>query len=79
MAAAGQARQVLVPEQRPAVTHQEGLEETIAIGGPAVVQGPGAGRLAHTREKIRVPLVPPKPKEFDSATSIFISRAVCGT
>ena len=26
-----------------------------------------------------VPLVPPKPKEFDNATSIGISRAVCGT
>jgi hypothetical protein len=25
------------------------------------------------------PLVPPKPKEFDSATSIFIGRAVLGT
>ena len=26
-----------------------------------------------------VPLVPPKPKPFDIATSIFFSRAVCGT
>ncbi len=26
-----------------------------------------------------VPLVPPKPKEFDSATSIFIWRASFGT
>jgi hypothetical protein len=26
-----------------------------------------------------VPLVPPKPKELDSATSIFIGRGVFGT
>lgn len=32
-----------------------------------------------SRRKISVPLVPPKPKELESATSIFISRAVLGT
>ena|GEM_PF-1164405 len=26
-----------------------------------------------------VPFVPPNPNEFDSAISIFASRAVCGT
>src|SRR5580704_1057709 len=31
------------------------------------------------RRKISEPLVPPKPKEFDSATSIFMRRAVLGT
>ena len=31
------------------------------------------------RRKISEPFVPPKPKEFDSATSIFICRAVFGT
>ena len=31
------------------------------------------------RLKIRVPLVPPKPNELESAISIFIWRAVCGT
>lgn len=29
-----------------------------------------------TRRTTIEPLVPPKPKEFDSATSIFMSRAV---
>ena len=31
---------------------------------------------AQTRRKTNVPLVPPKPKLFFTATSIFISRAV---
>ena len=31
------------------------------------------------RRKISDPLVPPKPKEFDSAASIAILRAVFGT
>ena len=31
------------------------------------------------RRKISEPLVPPKPKEFESATSIFMGRAVLGT
>ena len=34
---------------------------------------------AQTLRKTSVPLVPPKPKEFDTATSIFIGRAVLGT
>jgi len=34
----------------------------------------------HARRRITsVPLVPPKPKELDSATSIFIGRGVFGT
>ena len=34
----------------------------------------------HTRRRITsVPLVPPKPKELDNATSIFIGRGVFGT
>lgn len=32
-----------------------------------------------TALKINVPLVPPKPKEFDITTRIFIDRAVFGT
>ena len=34
------------------------------------------GELQSTRLKTKVPLVPPKPKLFFTATSIFISRAV---
>ena len=30
---------------------------------------------SHTRRKTSVPLVPPKPKLFFTATSIFMSRA----
>jgi len=40
----------------------------------------GAARIGatarQTRRKTSVPLVPPKPKLFFTATSIFISRAV---
>lgn len=35
--------------------------------------------LNQIRLNTSVPLVPPKPKPFDTATSIFFSRAVCGT
>src|SRR4051812_16573769 len=37
------------------------------------------GAQSVKRRKINVPLVPPKPNELDSATSIFILRAVFGT
>ena len=37
------------------------------------------GPRAYILRKTTVPFVPPKPKELDSATSIFISRAVFGT
>ena len=41
---------------------------------------PGAHREQdQSLRKIRLPLVPPKPKELDSATSIGICRAVFGT
>ena len=40
----------------------------------------GCGETQSRRaRKTSVPLVPPKPKEFDTATSIFIGRAVLGT
>jgi hypothetical protein len=35
----------------------------------------GAARTAQKRRKTSVPLVPPKPKLFFTATSIFIGRA----
>ena len=44
--------------------------------------GAAAIAIARGYQSVRntsVPLVPPKPNEFDSATSIFISRAVFGT
>src|SRR5450432_2645404 len=37
------------------------------------------GGYAQTRRNTRVPLVPPKPNEFDRATSTGVWRAVCGT
>lgn len=36
-------------------------------------------RLLQIRRKISVPLVPPKPKPFDIATSTLASRATFGT
>ncbi len=43
--------------------------------------GPGrpSRRQSFSLRKMTVPLVPPKPNELDSATSIFIWRAVLGT
>ena len=44
------------------------------------VQAPAQdARVAQICRKTRVPLVPPNPNEFDSATRIGISRAVFGT
>ena len=38
------------------------------------------GPVGHARRRnTKVPLVPPKPKELDMATSIFMSRGVFGT
>src|SRR6185437_376568 len=37
------------------------------------------GPIDQNRLKMTEPLVPPKPKEFDRAISIFICRAVFGT
>lgn len=39
-------------------------------------RAPGADQI---RLNTSVPLVPPKPKPFDTATSIFFSRATFGT
>ena len=55
-------------------------------GLQGLTDSPGGGdaragsRGVHIRRRITsVPLVPPKPKEFDSATSIFMLRAAPGT
>jgi len=40
---------------------------------------PGQSVQPAKRRKINEPLVPPKPKEFERLTSIFIFRAVFGT
>lgn len=40
---------------------------------------PGLARKNQTLRKTSVPFVPPNPKEFDIATSIFMGRAVLGT
>jgi hypothetical protein len=44
--------------------------------GGGACMGSAAGRGVQTRLNTRVPLVPPKPKLFFTAYSIFISRAV---
>ena len=48
-----------------------------AAGTKALLQA--ACAYSEYRLKIRQPLVPPKPKLFDSAWSIFIGRAWLGT
>src|SRR5690554_84122 len=84
-----QTRLVLCPQQRLSIAQQHGFKQPIAICQAAIINGnPGRNRwqihalltwTQRSRAKTRVPLVPPKPKELDSATSIFVSRAVCGT
>ncbi len=54
--------------------HVELTDDGSARGRAALRQA-----QALKRRKISEPLVPPKPKEFESATSIFILRAVLGT
>ena len=61
-----------------ALLHGGGVERMLISGLYAIS---GAARIGqqpgpHTRRKTSVPLVPPKPKLFFTATSIFISRAV---
>jgi hypothetical protein len=45
--------------------------------GPALLSG--SRSAGHSRRNTSVPLVPPKPKPFDTAMSICFSRAVLGT
>ncbi|OBX37180.1 hypothetical protein A8U91_01536 [Halomonas elongata] len=74
-----------LPERRHTIPDQDSLEQAVAVSQATVIEGHALPdrhvirRQAHTFEKIKVPLVPPKPKEFDRLTSIFISRAVWGT
>ena len=63
---------------------REGPEDAVAEGEPAVGGGDDVRRFAvdedqWKRRNASVPLVPPKPNELESASSILISRAVPGT
>jgi len=53
------------------VTVLHGSIEDADRSGVAVVDHRAQGHV-HTRLKMSVPLVPPKPKEFDKPKSIFI-------
>ena len=44
-----------------------------------VIRDDGNDARSQTRRSTSVPLVPPKPNEFDIAISTCCSRAVCGT
>ena len=68
------------PVERPARAHEDRAEEPIAEREPAVddryrVRRDAVDERQWKRLKTSVPLVPPKPKEFDIAASILISRA----
>ena len=72
------------PVERAARAHAQRPEHTVTEGEPAVERGHLVGGDAvdedqWKRRNASVPLVPPKPNELESATSIFISRAVFGT
>ena len=54
------------------------LPEVGAIDGGSGDSGPRTD-LQSILRKIRLPLVPPKPNEFDSATLIGMRRATFGT
>jgi hypothetical protein len=70
-------------QQRPACRRLPVQREQIAIGGQRAHARAARHRCWRGRVQIlrntRVPLVPPKPKPFDIATSIFFSRATFGT
>ena len=72
------------PVERIAAANPQRAEEAIAESQPAVgdrdrVRGFAVDERQWKRLNASVPLVPPKPNEFDSAASIFISRAVPAT
>ncbi len=86
LATVPQTAQVAVPKAGPAVDDGDRLEQAVAVlqaavGGRDGVAGPAVDECRQPVNGVntRLPLVPPKPNEFDTAARIFISRAVCGT
>ena len=70
------------PERRPEVDLQRGSDwHEPSCWPPESVSTRGSEWLkpGQTRLKINVPLVPPNPKEFESAVRIGMRRAVFGT
>jgi hypothetical protein len=72
------------PVERPAGLRAQRAEDAVAERQPAVergnrIAGDAVDEDQWKRRNASVPLVPPKPNELESATSIFISRAVFGT
>jgi len=62
------------PRPADAISHAGSRGKTVSNAGAArKPDGPAARR--QMRRNTRLPLVPPKPKLFFAATSIFISRA----
>ena len=64
--------------------YRERAEDAVAEGEPAIGRGNRIDRFAvdedqWKRRNASVPLVPPKPNELESASSIFMSRALPGT
>lgn len=67
-----------ITARRVCAAHQTGSADSLTVtgGGAREITATGAEPLQAARLKTRVPLVPPKPKLFFTATSIFMSRAV---
>src|SRR5690606_22995131 len=79
--------QVPIQQLRLPGNHPDGFEQTIAVGETTIMnRHPGSGMPIHpgqchsaNRRNTSEPLVPPKPNEFDTATSISLGLASCGT
>ena len=85
--ATSETTEMAIQQLRLAADDLDGLEQTITICQPAIMdRQPISGLPIHpaqchsaNRRKTSEPLVPPKPKELEMATSMARGFASCGT
>ena len=82
----GEPIQLFLPEAWPPPGHAQAAKNSVAVVQATIQRvepGPhdsiDKADRAQVRAKMRVPLVPPKPKELDKATFTRAARAVLGT
>lgn len=79
--------QMTIQQLRLTIDNPYGFEQTVAVRKTSIMEGQPIGGLpihpaqCHSvnRRKTSEPLVPPKPKELETATSIVLGFASCGT